>query len=146
MEDKNNHQHSGNGFLLGVIVGVLIALLFTTKRGREIFKDVTEKGLEKFQDLEKLIQEHEEKGLEEDDVIDGEDYVPSEASTPPPPPPVQHVAKAEPEPKKETAPPVREKVDVKVKVEPKVEKAAPKLKEEKTTRGRRWFRGLKKKS
>ena len=43
---NNNHNGSGlgSGFLLGVIVGVIITLLFTTKKGREIVKELTEKG------------------------------------------------------------------------------------------------------
>ena len=59
-KDKCSHSHKnshGNGFLLGVIVGVIVALLFTTKKGREIVKILTEKGLDKFSDLQKVMNE-----------------------------------------------------------------------------------------
>jgi gas vesicle protein len=55
---KNSHKSSnGNGFLLGVIVGVIVALLFTTKKGREIVKELTEKGLDRFSDLQGVMNE-----------------------------------------------------------------------------------------
>jgi hypothetical protein len=59
-KDKCNHNHKsshGNGFLLGVILGVIVTLLFTTKKGREIVKILTEKGLDKFSDLQKVMNE-----------------------------------------------------------------------------------------
>src|SRR5258708_1314094 len=78
MENNNNHnQHNGggNGFLLGVIVGVLITLLFSTKRGRAILKEAMEKGFEKFANLEQLMRETEEEFEDED--AEGDDYVQS---------------------------------------------------------------------
>ena len=74
MENNNNNHNNhgmGNGFFLGVIVGVIVALLFSTKKGREILKDMTERGLEKFSDLEKQFEQKEE-DIEE---LDGNDYV-----------------------------------------------------------------------
>lgn len=69
----NNHNH-GNGFLLGLILGGVVTLLFTTKRGREIVKDLTEKGLDKFSELQDEFEEVGE-AIEE---LDGDDYVASE--------------------------------------------------------------------
>ena len=62
MDRKNNcnHRHQknhGNGFILGVIVGVILTLLFTTKKGREIVKELTEKGLDKLSDLQGVMDE-----------------------------------------------------------------------------------------
>src|SRR5258708_15505023 len=87
MENKNNNHNGngiGNGFLLGVIVGVILALLFTTKRGRAILKEMMEKGIQKFTDLEQLVRESEE---EIDEEFEGEDdYIPSEPIANPQPP------------------------------------------------------------
>jgi len=79
MEHKqHNHNGYGQGFIVGVLVGVVITLLFTTKKGRELFKEWTEKGLDKFSELEKKLQETTE-SIEEDfeDFEEGNDYVES---------------------------------------------------------------------
>lgn len=61
MENKNNqHVSGGNAFILGVIVGVVITLLFTTKKGKEILRVLTEKGLSKFSDMEEIFDDEEE--------------------------------------------------------------------------------------
>src|SRR5437016_2786786 len=90
MENNNNHNHngSGNGFLLGVIVGVLITLLFTTKRGRVILKEVMEKGVERFANLEQLMRETKEELANEYDDEEGDDYIPEEPVEVPEPPEV----------------------------------------------------------
>lgn len=63
----NKHAHGGgNGFLFGVLIGILIALLFTTKKGRKILKSLTEEGMDKFTSLEDLL----EKRLKEEDTDD----------------------------------------------------------------------------
>jgi hypothetical protein len=49
---KNSH-----GFTWGMIVGGAVVLMLTTKRGRQILKDLTEggiEGLEDYIDLEKI--------------------------------------------------------------------------------------------
>ena len=75
MEHNNHNQHNGtgSGFILGVIVGVIVTLLLTTKRGREILKEVLEKGVEKFSNLEALMNESYDADDEdfEDDVLEG---------------------------------------------------------------------------
>lgn len=56
---------------MGVLVGVAITLLFTTKKGREIFKDTLDRALDKFSDLQNKIDED----VVYDDEDDGSDYV-----------------------------------------------------------------------
>ena len=84
MEKNNNHNGHGNGFVPGVIVGVIVTLLFTTKRGREIVKDMAEKGLDKFAELQKAMNEASSDMVEavdemeealEEEMVEGEDYV-----------------------------------------------------------------------
>ena len=170
MENKENHNHngSGNGFLLGVIVGVLLTLLFTTKRGRTILKDVMEKGVQKFADLETLMKETEEEMEDEFEDEDGNDYIPEEperiaspkvtsVQSEPTPQPVEKkpVEKKPVETPKPIEKPVQEEKSAKE--EPKFldqemqetvaeETPVAKAKEEKTTRVKRLFRGLRKKS
>lgn len=68
MENKN---HS-NSFLLGVILGVIITLLFTTKKGRKILKALSEEGLQKFTELEDIWEER-RKQLATDSVMSEQD-------------------------------------------------------------------------
>lgn len=73
MENKNNHQNGfGNGFVLGLLIGIVATLLITTKKGREIFRELTEKGLDRFSDLEDRLKESKdlyEEREEEDDYV-----------------------------------------------------------------------------
>lgn len=50
METKHD-KHSGNAFLWGLIIGALFATLLTTKRGRQILRELTDLGLELFEDF-----------------------------------------------------------------------------------------------
>ena len=71
MEDKNNNQQGGgNSFLLGAVIGTVATLLFTTKKGREIVREITEKGLEKFTELEDAL-----KSGEQTEIIEEGDYL-----------------------------------------------------------------------
>ncbi len=154
MEQPNNKQQSnGNGFILGLVVGVMIALLFTTKKGRAILRDVTEKGIDKLSKLENLKQQVEDSELfdefEEDEYVKAE---PASKLNPQPAPETQPIVK-EPEPK-ESAPekPIAKPISVKA-VEPKIEEIPEEVVPEepqekapsKVIQGRRWFRGLRKK-
>lgn len=58
MEQKEK-QGGGlsSGFLLGVVVGVIITLLLTTKRGKRILKFITEEGMSKLSNWEDLFQD-----------------------------------------------------------------------------------------
>ncbi len=80
MEQKNQHNGGfGNGFVLGLLIGVVGTLLVTTKRGRELVKEFTEKGMDKFSDFETKIKETTENVVraEEDfeEVDDESEYV-----------------------------------------------------------------------
>lgn len=55
MDNKEKHHSSHNGFLFGVLLGVAITLLFTTKKGRRILKSLTDEGLEKVNQWEDLV-------------------------------------------------------------------------------------------
>ena len=135
---KQQHQENGHGsgFLLGVIVGVLLTLLFTTKRGREILHDVTEKGMKKVSELEKIkedinVKEFYEKAEEDE----SDDYQKSEQTED-----IKILAREE---KQEEKPATKPKETPKKEEAVKVEKKSP----EKSITGRRWFRGsIKKKS
>jgi gas vesicle protein len=67
---ENKHNNAGNGFLFGVVVGGITTLLFTTKKGREIVKEVTERGLDKFSEIQRDLNQ-----AVEFEEIDGDDYI-----------------------------------------------------------------------
>lgn len=90
MEENQSYKHNGggSGFWFGVIVGVVVTLLFTTKKGREIFRDLTEKGLDKFSDLQESLDRREAEfeefqESEENDYVEPE-LIPQEKSVEPP--------------------------------------------------------------
>lgn len=60
METKHD-KHSGNAFLWGLIIGALLVTLLTTKRGRQILRELTNLALELFEDfVEKKTQQNKE--------------------------------------------------------------------------------------
>ena len=70
---ENNSNRSGNnffsGFILGALVGVAIALLFVTKRGKKILKAISEGGEGKLSDILNRLEDSvgaEDEFLEED--------------------------------------------------------------------------------
>jgi hypothetical protein len=68
--DQHNHHNSGfgNGFLLGFIVGAAVIFFLFTKRGKQLFKIITEEGLagvEEFKDILDMDEEDEEIEYEE---------------------------------------------------------------------------------
>lgn len=165
-QQPNKAQKSGgSGFIFGVIVGVMIALLFTTKKGRAILRDITEKGIDKLSSLEELTKKVENGEFDDEFEEESDDYVKPE------PPPVQeptpHAKQIEvddPKEEKKEAPakpvakPAPAKAPEVVKPEPEPELALKEEEEEvtieeshekaptKVIQGRRWFRGLRKKS
>ena len=57
---KNNSEHtnhSSNGFLLGMAMGGALVALFTTQKGREILRELSEKGLSTLENLEERAKE-----------------------------------------------------------------------------------------
>ena len=50
METKHE-ANRGNAFLWGLTIGALLATLLTTKRGRQILRELTNLGLELFEDF-----------------------------------------------------------------------------------------------
>lgn len=61
MENKRSHNGPHNTFIFGVLVGVLIALLFTTKKGRKLLKVITEEGVDKLSHWEDIVDNVEKK-------------------------------------------------------------------------------------
>lgn len=57
MERKEQQSGLGlsSGFLLGVVVGVIVTLLLTTKRGKKMIKMITEEGMSKMANWEELF-------------------------------------------------------------------------------------------
>lgn len=73
MENKqHNSRHANglNGFFFGVIVGVALALLFTTKKGRQILRTLADEGINKLSEWEKNVDE---KGIVVDEAIDDDE-------------------------------------------------------------------------
>lgn len=75
MDNKHNSYNApGNGFLMGVIVGGIATLLFSTKKGREIVREIVDIGIEKYSDLQKNIND----AVELEEVVE-DDYVEPES-------------------------------------------------------------------
>lgn len=83
----------GNGVVVGMVMGAILVLLFTTKKGRQILQLLSEEGFEKVKDWEKILSELEfdqstdvrhagskgtkSSGLGFDEDEEGEDYAAS---------------------------------------------------------------------
>lgn len=63
------NSRSGNGFILGVIVGALVVFLLFTDKGKRILKMLTEEG---FEGLTDIIEKAEEKITNEEDGLEPE--------------------------------------------------------------------------
>ncbi|MBI4080262.1 MAG: YtxH domain-containing protein [Candidatus Levybacteria bacterium] len=63
MERREEHSNNwASGFLIGVVVGIGLALLFTTKKGRKVLKVLTDEGFSRFSKWEDVMN-----NLPEDD-------------------------------------------------------------------------------
>lgn len=66
---NNHHNNSGNGFttglILGMILGAAAVFLFGTKRGRKLFKVITEEGFEGISEIGDIIEDVKEDDLQE---------------------------------------------------------------------------------
>jgi len=82
-------QRSSNqlhGFFLGLIVGVVVTLLFTTRKGRQIVRTLTEEGLHKFSEVEDILHAMEdEAGYDDVGEVDSADLAEEHAVVPQPP-------------------------------------------------------------
>lgn len=91
MERREEHSNNwASGFLIGVVVGIGLALLFTTKKGRKILKVLTDEGFSRFSKWEDAmgnIPEDDEEFVEEvvgNDASSSIDPVKEEKETPKP--------------------------------------------------------------
>jgi len=55
----SKHQGGGfsNGLFVGIILGAVLVLLFTTRKGRKILRMLSAEGFDKVKDWEKIIDE-----------------------------------------------------------------------------------------
>ncbi len=81
MVDSSNGHKGGNGFLLGVVLGSVATLLLTTKKGREILREVADKGMERFSDLEESLEREGEEYVDLESADDYVETVPTEKKT-----------------------------------------------------------------
>lgn len=73
----------GNGFLFGIIVGVAICLLFTTKKGRAILAELVENGERA---LEDFVEPQDNPAESFEEVVQEDDDEGMVVEAPPPPP------------------------------------------------------------
>jgi gas vesicle protein len=63
MSDHYHHDNQGsflNGLILGAIIGVGVAFFLSTKKGKELANEISEKGLSLLDDVEDTVAEVEE--------------------------------------------------------------------------------------
>ncbi len=131
-QQKLPPTNESNGFFLGIIVGVAVTALFTTQKGKEILRDITDKSIESWDDVEKALE-----GIEADvDDSPTTEYVSPEEKRE-----IKYLAQdaatSEESEKNEELP--SKKVEA-------VKIVTSEKSPEKTIKGRRWFRGLKKRA
>ncbi len=75
-EERTTSGHGHATFLSGILVGILIALLFTTKRGRQLLKVISDEGIGKFnkwEDLLTLLEDQLAGSMRDEEPVMGED-------------------------------------------------------------------------
>lgn len=83
MDQRHNNNSTNNGFLLGLLLGIAITLLFTTKRGRRIIHMLTEEGAKKIDNWRDILEATEEDLFEDEGLMDDEPLVDEEVLTKP---------------------------------------------------------------
>lgn len=164
--ERRTSGGSINTFVFGILVGVAITLLLTTKKGRKLLKILTEEGAEKITKWEEMLQAAQEEAVEEDFAAEEEmveatgeavEYVePEERQVEDRPSEEKQEDEKQPEeivPQK-TFEKIEPVVVPEVKKEPEPKKAAnhpqeksekEEPKEDKPKTSRRFFRGVRKK-
>ncbi|GIW61367.1 MAG: hypothetical protein KatS3mg089_0219 [Patescibacteria group bacterium] len=75
MDNRRSANNTFNIFLLGIVIGVALTLLLTTKNGRKLLRLITEESLQRLSKWEdRLLSVEDEKIDDEDDFALGEDY------------------------------------------------------------------------
>lgn len=75
MDNRRPANNTFNIFLLGIVIGVALTLLLTTKNGRKLLRLITEEGLQRLSEWEdRIISVEDEKIDDDDDFALGEDY------------------------------------------------------------------------
>lgn len=72
--ERQQTQHQNSGFFLGILVGVAVTLLITTKKGRHLLQALSEEGKGKFGDWERILKDVAD-AIDDDDDFSGDDYV-----------------------------------------------------------------------
>jgi hypothetical protein len=68
-ENKNGHHGGNHAFFWGLVIGAIFATLLTTKKGRQILRDLTDLSLELFEDfVEQKTRESNKKKIDSDDL------------------------------------------------------------------------------
>lgn len=97
-QKKETEHHGGalNAFILGVVVGVALTLLLTTKKGRRILRSLTDEGMGRLGKLEDVVQKKAPvvPNITEDidTMMEGQDYAAAEDMKKEPTP--SHVSEA----------------------------------------------------
>lgn len=76
----SEHEHQGSGSLntltLGILIGILLTLLLTTKKGKKLLKLITDEGVEKLGKWEDMLKSMEKEIVQEatsEEPVIGED-------------------------------------------------------------------------
>jgi hypothetical protein len=98
-QKKETEHHGGamNAFVLGVVVGVALTLLLTTKKGRRILRMFTDQGMDKIGKLEEAVVQKKASVVPNitediDEMMEGQDYIAAEDMKKEPTP--SHVSEA----------------------------------------------------
>ncbi|MBI5045019.1 MAG: hypothetical protein HZC02_03770 [Candidatus Levybacteria bacterium] len=74
MDQSSRRNSSLSVFLFGILFGVFVTLLFTTKKGKRVLKAITDEGVERFSRWEDMIsaveQEMDNANLDDDEIVE----------------------------------------------------------------------------